>query len=172
MARLCCSNIGRFFAELECSLDLAFRSYDNVVVMGDLNIDCDDKSTTGFDDLTTLCDTYNLKNLIKGKTCFTSTRSTLLDIFLTNRPASFQISLSYETGLSDHHHMISTFMRTHLVRLKAKEISYRCFKNFNEQSFLEELSMVDFKCDQTDPNKNYEELVSICVEKSLTSTRH
>lgn len=53
-------------------------------------------------------------------------------------------------------------MRTHLVRLKAKEISYRCFKNFNDQSFLEELSMVVFKCDQTDPNKNYEELVSIC----------
>ena len=30
-----------------------------------------------------------------------------------------------ETGLSDHHHMITTFMRSHLVRLQPKQISYR-----------------------------------------------
>ncbi|XP_057296307.1 uncharacterized protein LOC130625272 [Hydractinia symbiolongicarpus] len=127
--------------------------------MGDINIDCDDSSSTGFDSFTTFCETYNLKNLIKQKTCFTNTRASQIDVFLTNKHACFHNSKSFETGLSDHHHMISTFMKTFLVRLKSKEISYRCFKKFDEQVFLEEVRSTDFCCDNIDPNESYENLV-------------
>ncbi|XP_057308019.1 uncharacterized protein LOC130645912 [Hydractinia symbiolongicarpus] len=153
------SNLGNFFIEIERSLDLAFKTYDNVVVMGDINIDCDDSSSTRFDSFTTFCETYNLKNLIKQKTCFTNTRASRIDVFLTNKHACFHNSKSFETGLSDHHHMISTFMKTFLVRLKSKEISCRCFKKFDEQVFLEEVRSTDFCCDNIDPNENYENLV-------------
>ncbi|XP_057293820.1 uncharacterized protein LOC130622382 [Hydractinia symbiolongicarpus] len=153
------SNLSNFFIEIVRSLDLALKTYDNVVVMGDINIDCDDSSSTGFDIFTTFCETYNLKNLIKQKTCFTNTRASRIDVFLTNKHACFHNSKSFETGLSDHQHMISTFMKTFLVRLKSKEISYRCFKKFDEQVFLEEVRSTDFCCDNIDPNESYENLV-------------
>ncbi|XP_057293813.1 uncharacterized protein LOC130622373 [Hydractinia symbiolongicarpus] len=112
------SNLSNFFIEIERSLDLAFKTYDNVVVMGDINIDCDDSISTGFDSFTTFCETYNLKNLIKQKICFTNTRASRIDVFLTNKHACFHNSKSFETGLSDHHHMISTFMKTFLIQMK------------------------------------------------------
>ena len=46
-----------------------------------------------------------------------------IDVILTNKSKSFQHSPTCETGLSDHHHMISTFLKTHLFRLKPKRIT-------------------------------------------------
>ena len=61
-----------------------------------------------------------LKNLIKGKTCFTRTHESSIDVILTNKSKSFQHTKTSETCLSDHHHMIATFLKSHLVRLKQK----------------------------------------------------
>ena len=100
--------------------------------MGDINIDTRDSNSSGYDRLMSLCETFDLKNLIKNKTCFTDTHKSSIDVILTNKPRSFQHSSTYETGLSDHHHMITTFMRAHLVRLQPKRITYRSYKNFTE----------------------------------------
>ena len=68
------SNSNEFFNELETSLDQAMKIYDNVIVIGDINIDLHDPNSVGLGNLTALCETYNLKNLIKTKTCFTKNR--------------------------------------------------------------------------------------------------
>ena len=47
-----------------------------------------------------LKDTYNLSNLVKLATCFKSSKGTLLDVSLTNRPKSFQKNFVCETGLT------------------------------------------------------------------------
>ena len=90
--------------------------------MGDINIDTHDSNNSGYDRLMSLCEMFDLKNLIKNKTCFTDTHKSSIYVILTNKPRSFQHSLTYETGLSDHDHMTPTFMRTHLVRLQPKRI--------------------------------------------------
>ena len=106
-----------------------------------------------------LCETFDLKNLIKNETCFTDTHKSSIDVILTNKPRSFQHSLTYETGLSDHHHMIITFMRAHLVRLQPKMVTYRSYKRFTESLFLKDIQNTNFDCDSEYPNIFYESLV-------------
>ena len=80
--------------------------------MGDFNEDLKTKGITlGFDfnKLYELCDLPNLTNLIKLKTCFTKSYKPLIDLFLTNKPLSFQKTHLTETGLSNYHKLISIF---------------------------------------------------------------
>ena len=67
-----------FFNELTTSLSQIANLYDYFVVMRDLNIDISD-----------LCDTSSLQNIITGKTCFKKTTGPSIDMLLTNRPRSF-----------------------------------------------------------------------------------
>ena len=50
-------------------------------------------------------------------------------------------------------------MRSHLVRLQPKQITYRSYKNFNESLFLKDVQNIDFSCNSEDPNVIYESLV-------------
>ena len=61
-----------------------------------------------------------------------------------------------ETGLSDFHKLISTFLRSHFTRLNPKAICYRNYKKFNEQKFLEHVENTNFCFNSDDPNDNYE----------------
>ena len=70
------------------------KIYDNVIVMGDINIDLHDPNSGGLGNLIALCETYNLKNLIKTKTCFTKNHTSSIDVILTNRPKSFHTTLT------------------------------------------------------------------------------
>ena len=98
-----------FFNELTTSLSQITNLYDYFVVMGDLNIDTSDKTKDTSCYLSDLCDTFSLKNIITGKTCFKKITDTLIDILLTNRPRRFLKTGIFETGLSDHHKLILSF---------------------------------------------------------------
>ena len=56
----------------------------------------------------------NLTNLIKENSSFKG-ESLCIDLILTNSKNSFQYSSSIENGLSDHHHLIFSMMKTKLV---------------------------------------------------------
>ena len=128
--------------------------------MGDLNIDCHNINDTGYDVLDRFCDIFNFNNLIKEKTCFASSSGTSIDVFLTNKPRSFQNTVVCETGLSDHHKMIATFLRSHLVRLKPKRIFFRSYKLFNETYFLSDVENENFEDENDDPDQKYQNLVN------------
>ena len=68
-------------------------------------------------------------------------------------------SYATETGLSDHHCMITTLMKSHVVRLKPRVIKYRSYKNFDEKRFLAEVQKADFSCDSNDPNEQFDTLL-------------
>ena len=53
----------------------------------------------------TFLNEHDLINLIKNDTCFKGEGS-CIDLILTNRKFSFKNSTSFETGLSDHNHLI------------------------------------------------------------------
>ena len=92
-----------FFNELNLSLNQCVNKYDNVVVMGDLNIDMSDKRKDNNNFPSDLCGTVSLQNIITGKTCHKSSVRTSIDTMLTNRPRSFHKTSIFETGISDHH---------------------------------------------------------------------
>ena len=73
-------------------------SYDNVILLGDLNSEVKEEAMSEF------CSIFNLTSLIKKPTCFKNPENpSCIDLILTNRPHSFQNSYILESELSDFH---------------------------------------------------------------------
>ena len=88
--------------------------------MDDFNIDINKDETISHDKLNVFCDTLNLTNLVKSETCYTENHKSTIDLFLINKPRSFQFTSVIETGLSDYHRPIATSIKSHFSRLKRK----------------------------------------------------
>ena len=81
-----------------------------------------------------------MHNLVKGKTCFKSSEGKCIDLILSNRHHSFKHTGTIETGLSDHHLLIYTMLKSTFVKTDQQKITYRCYKNFNNEAFLNHLN--------------------------------
>ena len=66
-------NVSGFFDKLANSIDRAISTYDNVVIMGDININTQDHQSQCINRLFQFCDIFGLQNLIKSITCETKT---------------------------------------------------------------------------------------------------
>ena len=75
-----------------------------------------------------------LINLIKGNTCLKG-QGPCIDLILTNRRFSFKHSNSYETGISDHHHLIYSMLKSDLSNSKPKLVNYRDYKRLYFENF-------------------------------------
>ena len=113
-------------------LDFYSSIYDNKVVFGDFNLDISHPVMLSF------MNNENFINLVKGNTCFKG-KGSCIDLILTNRRYSFKHTSFIETGLSDHHHLISSMMKTTFEKEQSKVLVYRDYKNFNFDSFTSEL---------------------------------
>ena len=127
---------------------------DNCIVMGDFNIDINLPSHK-HGKLEDFFNLFNLSNLIKPDTCFTKTHISKIELVLTNNSNSFQKSGTTKTGLSGFHKLISTFFKSHFLRLMPKAIYCRNYKNFNESKLTEDLINSDFSLQSDDPDRNY-----------------
>ena len=122
-----------FLNNLTKMIDLFADTYDNYLIMGDFNMEPSDPSLKAF------LNSNNLYNLIKSNTCFKG-KGSCIDLFLTNRKYSFKCSDSYETGISDHHHMIYTMLKSCFNNTEPKLLRYRDFKHFSKEDFKEDFS--------------------------------
>ena len=129
------SNIQSFIDELSDILDKSFSKYYSIIVMGDINIDTTEAEQAKLTNrlLKELCITYDLSNLVTESTCITYTHESSIDVILTNRKQNFMLSKAVETGLSDFHKMVTTFMReTYLLRtLKIELLLSKTKKDVN-----------------------------------------
>ena len=132
-------NNKKVFSELTNSLNQATNKYDNIIVMGDLNIDIQKNRTDTNHYLSDLCDSFSTGNLISSSTSFKSLSGTSIDVFLTNRTRSFHNTAITETGISDHHKLITSFFRSHFERIPPKKVEYRNYKKFHVINFLRDL---------------------------------
>ena len=71
----------------------------------------------------------NLKIMIKNPTCFKTSNGSATDLILTNNSYLYQKSQSFETGISDHHHLICTMLKSK-YEMQPKTITYQYYKNF------------------------------------------
>ena len=154
--------ITTFLEELKKSIDKAINKYEDIILMGDINVDMSDRNNThtNFDHVQELSDVFNFANLIKQATCFTptATHPSLIDIILTNRTRSFQSSVAIETGLSDHHKMVFTVLKCHFVRLQPTTIQYRDYKYFDPEAFINDIKDANLSATVSlsdDPNGVY-----------------
>ena len=115
-------------------LDKQLGNYDNIFILGDFN------ASVSENDMKDFCEMYDLENLTSGPTCFKNANNpSSIDVMLTNRKTSFQNSMSIETGLSDHHKMTVTVLKTYFKKKKPIKINYRSYKYFNEGEFRNDL---------------------------------
>ena len=96
--------------------------YECKVIFGDFNMN------PAKPEMNTFLNTENLTNLIKENICFKGIGS-YIDLILANPKYSFQYSSSIETGLSDHHYLIFSMMKTKLALEEPKRLVY--FKSFS-----------------------------------------
>ena len=86
---------------------------------------------------------YDLKNLVKEKTCFKSVEThSCVDLFLTNCSRSFQNTNVIST--SDHHKMIITVLKLHLRKQKAERKFFVGHTPLEIDSRLKKYTMGDF----------------------------
>ena len=74
----------------------------------------------------------------------------MIDLILTIlRTFSFKNTKSFETGLSDHHHMVCTMPKIIFQKSEPKQLIYRDFKNFYFESFKNDLLENMVTCDRS-----------------------
>ena len=117
-----------FLDTLNDLLDFYSGIYDNKVVFGDFNLEPTNPVMINF------MDSQNFTNLIKNNTCFKGVGS-CIDLILTNRKYCFKNTSSYETGISDHHHLIFSIMKATFASEEPKNFFYRGYKTFSHENF-------------------------------------
>jgi hypothetical protein len=123
-----------FLTSLSDALSFYSVSYDNLLIVGDFNSTPESAILGGF------LDNNGLRCVLHKSTCFKSANGKCIDLILTNKRSSLMFSDTLETGLSDHHLLVHTMLRTRFSKLPPKKILYRCYKNFSDVAFLSELS--------------------------------
>ena len=123
-----------FFNQISKVIDIYLKDYENIILIGDFNTTIAETTTSDF------CQMYNLQNLINEPTCYKNPKNpSSIDMILTNRKHSFENSTTVEKGLSDHHKMIITMMKGKFKKKDPKIINFRCYKNFDDNLFRDEL---------------------------------
>ena len=113
-------------------IDVYSKKYEKIVIMGDFNLEPTDEPIESF------CNTYNLYNLVKEKTCFKGPPK-CYDLILTNCKYNFQSTIAVTSGFSDFHKMTITVLKTEFVKADPIQIKYRDYKNYSSLNFNEEL---------------------------------
>ena len=84
--------------------------YEDIVILGNFNMSTENSL------LQNLMQMDDLPPLIKEPTCFQSRNPTCIDNVLTNQKAMFKLDRLFETGLSDHHKLISVVIKSGTFR--------------------------------------------------------
>ena len=95
-----------FLRRIALILDYYLPTYENLVVIGDFNLPVENSH------LESIIQAYDLSSYIKKPTCYQSQTPGCIDLILTNRKYLFQLSNTLKTGLSDHHKIICTILKS------------------------------------------------------------
>ena len=77
--------------------------------------------------------------MIKKPTCFQSSDPTCIDLILTNKKGFFKNTDVTEVGISDHHSLTVTALKSLQLKGNAKAKLYRNYSSFNMDQFKENL---------------------------------
>ena len=81
--------------------------------------------------LDSFLDEQKCKNIIKNKTFFKSVIGSCIDLILTIKPSLHQFTNVFETGISDHHLLIYTMLKSTYTKMKPKILSKFLPARFN-----------------------------------------
>ena len=120
---------------LETIISKLSNKDEKFILTGDLNM------TTSNPILRQFLDTFALLPLNIDPTCFKNSKNpSCIDVLVTNFKPSIIKTNVFETGISDHHKMISTIMKLHFTRESSKTKYHRDYRKFDIDYFSSELS--------------------------------
>ena len=103
------------------------------MLIGDFNLKINNKSLENF------MTTFNLECLIKKPTCFQSPNPTCIDLILKNNKEFFTNTDVIEVGISNHHSLIVTALKSLLLKGNGKTNLYWDFNSINIDHFKKDL---------------------------------
>ena len=156
-----------FQEDLSSTIDKLYDKYDKYVLLGDLNCDMLDSNKSQV--LKSVCDIFDLKNMIKKPTCnAANSKPSLLDVILTNDSSNIGKVCNFNCGLSDVHNMIAFQINSEIPQCKTKWSTYRSFKKFDSEDFnrdlAQKLSSSHADSVQNDINTQYNNFSSVFIE--------
>ena len=93
-----------------------YSNFERCILMGDFNCEPSNPHLAKFQkDNSLYCHT-------KGKTCFKKTEGTCIDLILSNQKYGLKKIGSWDTGISDFHHLIYTQLKSRLPDYHLKRL--------------------------------------------------
>ena len=113
-------NIGTHLQTIGKTLDKLSTSYDNIILLGDFNVEPEEAKMSEFLNI------YSLKNLVSQNICFKNPENpSCIDLILTN--------------CSDLRKLTLTVLKQYYPKQKPKVVFYRKYKNFRNDLFRSKL---------------------------------
>ena len=155
-----------FLENLSLIIDHYSSIYDNHIILGDTNMEPKNPKLASF------MNSFNLYNLIKSNTCFKGSGS-CIDLILTNRKYCYKHTSTFETVLSDHHHLIYSMLKTTFKKEESKQFIYRDYKNFDNTNFQMDLESKLNNCPKKYENfeKTFENVLNAHAPKKTKFLR-
>ena len=110
-------------------LEFYSTRYEKVIILSDFKIEAGNKVMKDF------LQEHTLYNMMKQNTCFKGDGGSCIDLLIAKSKFPFMTTNSFETGLSDHLHMIYTILKTKFEKFEPKKLIYRNFKQFDSEQF-------------------------------------
>ena len=131
-----------FISSLTAAVEMMYRSRQEVMVIGDCNMDMMvDGSRSQNSLFKDFCERFCSYNQIRKPTRVTEKTKKLIDVVLASHPERFASCRNLQLGLSDND-LVYAIRKSKTPRPKAREFVYRSVKNFKESEFLADLVRV------------------------------
>ena len=125
----------------------------HIVILGDLNYDYEFNESLSTNPLHYIENLFGLTQLITDYTRVTPTSSSLLDVILSSLPSNVRVCNNvFSFSLSDHY-LVFTCINAPPIKGDHRTITYRCYKNFDSELFLNDVIANDVFCSTNDNNE-------------------
>ena len=122
-------NVTEFLNRISLIIYHYLRTYENILAIGDFNLSVDNSRLEAF------MQAYDFSSLIKKPNCYQPNILSCTDLILTNKKSLFKLSNTFETGLSDHHKLVCTIVKSGGFKGAPIEKIYQSYKTFDVSNF-------------------------------------
>lgn len=147
-------NLNQSLKILENSLSDILPLVDNLIVLGDLNINMLNLNCNATVQLLELLGTYNLSQLINEPTRINNISSTLIDVILTNNTTLISDSGCLDLHDLTDHRLVFCNLNVKIANNGPTLLNFRDFKMFNYELFLGDLQLINWDLIYSFPDVN------------------
>lgn len=135
-------NTNSFLDEFEDNLGSIYPTVDEVICMGDFNLNLLDFENVNVKKFTSILESFELCQVIDEPTRITATCETLLDYVIIPEGSIYEKGVMQQV-FSDHSMVFCKF-KISKVKTEPKIITYRNYKNFDDHNFQRDLFNTSF----------------------------